>query len=136
MDAEIIGTSTYIAALRNELQSAGRRRRASALVNQKVLFPHRGQATLEPECLELDGWDDRGAIRISPSSVFRITRQFDSEYGAFVGGASSKWGAPVIIELTDGTAMYVLFNHRAFLEKTDNPHWEDLLLTWLRASKG
>ncbi|SMX92513.1 MULTISPECIES: hypothetical protein [unclassified Brevibacterium] len=131
MNTSVIKSTEYIAALRTELIGAGPAKRAVALLNQRTLFPHRGKATLTSGQLELAGWDDRGAIAISPTSVRRVTRQFDSHYGAFVGGASAKWGAPIIIELKDGTALYVLFDHRAFLEKTDNPAWEDALLGWL-----
>lgn len=131
MNTSVNKSSKYIAALRTELTEAGTAKRAAALLNQRALFPHRGTATLTSSQLELADWDDKGAITISPSSVRRITRQFDDHYGAFVGGASAKWGAPIIIELKDGTAVYALFNHRAFLEKTDNPEWEDALLGWL-----
>lgn len=124
-------TSTYVAALRQELSAAGPGKRTAALINQRALFPHRGQAILTPEKFELADWDGHGPISIAPASVSRITRQFDDYYGAFVGGASSKWGAPVIVELKDKTAIYLLFNHRAFMEKTDNPAWEQALLEWL-----
>lgn len=131
MNTSVIKSTEYIAALRTELTDAGPAKRAVALLNQRVLFPHRGKATLTSGQLELADWDDKGAITISPTSVRRVTRQFDNQYGAFVGGASAKWGAPIIIELKDGTVVYALFNHRAFLEKTDNPEWEDALLGWL-----
>ncbi|MGO1838244.1 hypothetical protein [Microbacterium sp.] len=131
MNASTIRSSEYIAALRTELADAGPAKRAAAMINQRALFPHRGQATLTADQLELANWDGQGSIVISQTSVRRVTRQFDKHYGAFVGGASAKWGAPIIIELKDGTVIYVLFNHRAFLEKTDNPEWEDTLLEWL-----
>lgn len=130
MNSSIIRSSEYIAALRTELSDAGPAKRAAALINQRALFPHRGKAILTAPQLELTSWDTKGSITLSPTSVRRVTRQFDKHYGAFIGGASAKWGAPVIIELKDGTVMYILFNHRAFLEKTDNPDWEDALLEW------
>lgn len=123
-------SGNYVAALRTELTDAGSGRRALALLNQRVLFPHRGTANLFQDELELDGWDERGSIAVIRGSVSRIARQFDDRYGAFIGGGSSRWGAPVIIELQDGTALYLLFNHRTFLEKTDNPEWEAALLEW------
>lgn len=131
MNTSVNKSTQYIAALRTELTDAGPAKRAAALINQRVLFPHRGKATLTSGQLELANWDDKGAITIRPTSVRRVTRQFDKHYGAFVGGASAKWGAPIIIELKDGTVVYALFNHRAFLEKTDNPEWEEALLEWL-----
>ncbi|CAM5372664.1 hypothetical protein [Corynebacterium variabile] len=130
---EYIHASSYVAALRSELGDAGTGRRMTALLNQKVLFPHRGQATLDPTVLTLGTWNDGADLRITKDAVSRITRQFDDYYGAFVGGASSAWGAPVIIEFTDGTAVYVLFDHRTFLEKTDNRNWEADLLRWMSA---
>ncbi|MGO3053531.1 MULTISPECIES: hypothetical protein [Micrococcales] len=126
-----VKSAKYIAALRTELSDARATKRAAALINQRALFPHRGQATLTAEQLEFSDWGRQGSITIARESVRRVTRQFDQHYGAFVGGASAKWGAPIIIELKDGVVIYVLFNHRAFLEKTDNPEWEEALLKWL-----
>lgn len=123
----------YLAALRSELGDNGAARRATALLNQRVLFPHRGEAVLDEEALHLSTWTDDTDLTITRDTVSRITRQFDDFYGAFVGGGSSAWGAPVIIEFTDGTAIYLLFDHKAFLEKTTNPSWEKELLSWLSA---
>ncbi|MGO3325117.1 hypothetical protein [Gordonia sp. (in: high G+C Gram-positive bacteria)] len=131
MTLDVIDAASYLAALRSELQESGRGRRFTALLSQKVLFPHRGRAKLTPGYLTLSEWDRQGQLQIAPEEVRRVTRQFDSQYGAFVGGASSKWGAPVIMDLDDGRSIYFLFDHRSFLEKTDNPHWEDILLAWL-----
>ena len=86
---------------------------------------------MTPDYLTLSEWNSQGPLQILPEAVLRVTRQFDSQYGAFVGGASSKWGAPVIVDLDDERSIYFLFDHRPFLEKTNNPHWEDLLLAWL-----
>lgn len=131
MNSSTTTSAHYVAALRSELSEAGGARRAMALINQRALFPHRGTATLTRDQLELSEWGPQGAITIAKDSVSRITRQFDEDYGAFVGGGSAKWGGPVILELRDGTALYLLFDHRAFLEKTDNPAWEKRLLEWL-----
>lgn len=128
-----IRRSSYVAALRSELGSSTPARRATALINQRVLFPHRGDAVLDDSELSLTSWNNDGDLLITRDVISRVTRQFDDFYGAFVGGGSSSWGAPVIIEFTDGTAVYLLFDHQSFLEKTTNPAWEKDLLAWLSA---
>ena len=92
---ESVRTSTCVAALRSELGDAGTGRRMTALLNQKVLFPHRGQATLDGTALTLGSWNNGTDLSITKDAVSRITQQFDDYYGAFVGGASSARGAPV-----------------------------------------
>lgn len=122
---------SYIAATVEELTSAGAGRRVGAVFNQRVLFPHRGQAELTRTGLVLAGWSGRVNKVIEASGVARIQRRFTPQYGRFLGGGSAEWGAPVIITETTGTEVYLLFDHHAFLEKSSNVDWHLDLITWL-----
>lgn len=122
---------SYIAATAEELTTAGVGRRVRAVFNQRVLFPHRGQAELTRDGLVLGHWSGREDKVIEAAGVARIQRRFTSRYGRFLGGGSAEWGAPVIITETSGAEVYLLFDHHAFLEKSSNVDWHLDLLTWL-----
>lgn len=109
-------------------------RRWAAVINQRVLFRHRGTAELLSDRLVLGGWD-RADLVIGAEQVSRIQRTFTSLYGRFVGGGSAEWGAPVIIDTAPDLQIYLLFDHRAFLEKSSNVDWHLDLITW-RAHHG
>jgi len=120
----------YIAATATELSSAGPLKRFAALVNQRVLFGHRGEAELLSDRLELRGWNGSDALVVRPSAITAMRRTFTSLYGRFVGGGSAEWGAPVIISRASGPDIYLLFDHRAVLEKSSNVDWHVKLVRW------
>lgn len=122
---------SYIAATAEELATAGAGRRVGAVFNQRVLFPHRGQAELTADGLVLEHWEGRDDKLIEAAGVARVQRRFTSRYGRFLGGGSAEWGAPVIITETSGAEIYLLFDHHAFLEKSSNVDWHLDLITWL-----
>jgi hypothetical protein len=121
---------SYIAATVGELDSAGIAARTAAVFNQRVLFPHRGRAELLADRLVLRGWDRNQALIIEAAQVTKIRRMFTGSYGRFLGGGSAEWGAPIIISRVTGDEIYVLFDHRAFLEKSSNVDWHLDLLGW------
>lgn len=133
---------TYIAATARELSTAGAGRRWAAVVNQRVLFRHRGQAELKPDRLVLADWGETDLV-VRTEQVTRIRRTFTSLYGRFLGGGSAEWGAPVIIDVAPDQQsapdlqIYLLFDHRAFLEKSSNVDWHLDLISWLeRGARG
>lgn len=134
-DQDRLCNSPYIAATAQELTSAGPLRRAAAVINQRVLFPHRGHAILRTDQLDLSVWDDDGTLVIAAKDVVRIDRRFTSLYGRFLGGGSAEWGAPVIITEKSERQTYLLFNHQAFLEKSSNVDWHLDLLSWWNAGR-
>lgn len=123
-------TGTYIAATTQELINCGIGRRMAAVINQRVLFGHRGRAALLPDRLVLSNWTSAADLVVTADQVSTIRRTFTSHYGRFVGGGSAEWGAPVIITENSGLETYLLFDHRAFLEKSSNVEWHLDLLTW------
>ena len=126
---------TYIAATAEELITAGVGKRLAAVINQRVLFRHRGQAELLPDRLVLGGWDGVGSLVIRPSRVTGIQRRFTTHYGRFLGGGSAEWGAPVILDVGSDLTVYLLFDHRAFLEKSSNVDWHLELIMWMERSR-
>ncbi|PSK97691.1 hypothetical protein CLV63_10784 [Murinocardiopsis flavida] len=131
MSEQILRTSHYIAATADELRAAGPAAKVAAAIDQRVLFPHRGEAHLKPERLVFTGWDGDADVTVHRSEVTAVAREFTGLYGRFLGGGSKEWGAPIVLTLTEGAQVYALFDHRAFLEKTDNPDWERELRAWL-----
>jgi hypothetical protein len=121
----------YIAATDTELRNAGVASRGMALLNQRVLFRHRGEASLRPGRLELRGWEGGDPLVVTPGDLADVQRTFTELYGRFVGGGSAEWGAPIILSRTESRpALYLLFEHRAFLEKSANVEWHLALLEW------
>lgn len=102
----------------------------AAVINQRVLFGHRGHAELLPHRLLLRNWTEGDDLEIAADHVATIQRKFTSHYGRFLGGGSAEWGAPVIITEESGREIYLLFDHRAFLEKSSNVEWHLDLVTW------
>lgn len=121
----------YIAATDAELKEAGFVTRGIALINQRVLFRHRGEASLRPGRLELRDWDRGDSLVVTPGDLTGVQRTFTELYGRFVGGGSAEWGAPIILSRTEGHPdLYLLFEHRVFLEKSTNVEWHVALLEW------
>ena len=128
---------TYIGATTRELTTAGPGRRLAAVINQRVLFRHRGRAELRADRLVLHRWSGTTDLTIRADQLTSIERRFTSHYGRFLGGGSAEWGAPVILHATavDG-GVYLLFDHRAFLEKSSNVDWHLDLVTWRERCRG
>lgn len=125
----------YIAATTQELITAGFAKRMAAVINQRVLFGHRGHAELLPRRLVLHTWTEADDLEVDADDVTAIDRKFTHQYGRFLGGGSAEWGAPVIIREESGREIYLLFDHRALLEKSSNVEWHlDLLAWWERSS--
>jgi hypothetical protein len=123
----------YIAATDAELKNAGLASRGMALLNQRVPFRHRGEASLRPGRLELRDWQGGEPLIVTPGDLTDVQRAFTELYGRFVGGGSAEWGAPIILSRTESRpALYLLFEHRAFLEKSANVEWHLALLEWRR----
>lgn len=123
----------YIAATDAELKNAGLASRGMALLNQRVLFRHRGEASLRPGRLELRDWHGGEPLVVTPGDLTDVQCTFTELYGRFVGGGSAEWGAPIILSRTESRpALYLLFEHRAFLEKSANVEWHLALLEWRR----
>jgi len=129
-EQRVIRHGAYIAATAEELAAVGFARRWAAAVNQRVLFGHRGDAELATDGLVLGGWTRSGPLTIARADITGLKREFTRLYGRFLGGGSAEWGAPIIISRSSGPDVYLLFDHRAFLEKSSNVEWHLALLSW------
>ncbi len=131
MTDDIRRDGTYIAATDTELREAGFASRGIALLNQRVLFRHRGEASLRPGRLELRDWHRGESLLVTPEDLTDVQRTFTKLYGRFVGGGSAEWGAPIILSRNENRPeLYLLFEHHAFLEKSTNVEWHLALLEW------
>jgi len=120
----------YIAATADELAAATFTRRWAAAINQRVLFGHRGDADLAADGLVLHGWKRSAPLTVAREEITSLKREFTRLYGRFLGGGSAEWGAPIIISRVSGPDIYLLFDHRAFLEKSSNVEWHAALHSW------
>jgi hypothetical protein len=128
--AEYIGTTTSF------LRSTSKVDYAKAMINQKVLFPHRGTAILHGDRLVLTDWGGEGSdVSIYPGQIDRISNEFTQHYDRFIGGGVRKFGAPIIVHQTDGEQVYLLLNYRWFWERTDNVRWFAMLTEWHRVAR-
>jgi hypothetical protein len=127
---QVMRHGAYIAATAEELAAATFARRWAAAINQRVLFGHRGNAELSADGLVLRGWKQSEALTIERADITGLRREFTRLYGRFLGGGSAEWGAPIIISRVSGPDIYLLFDHRAFLEKSSNVEWHVALLSW------
>jgi hypothetical protein len=126
----VIRHGVYLAATAEELAAVPFGRRLAAAVNQRVLFGHRGDADLTADGLVLRGWQRSEPLTIAREEITSLKREFTRLYGRFLGGGSAEWGAPIVIARVSGPDIYLLFEHRAFLEKTSNVEWHLALLSW------
>jgi hypothetical protein len=129
-EQRVIRHGAYIAATAEELSAAAFTRRLAAAINQRVLFRHRGKADLTADRLALHGWTRSEPLTLARADITGLKREFTALYGRFVGGGSAEWGAPIIISRVSGPDVYLLFDHRAFLEKTSNVEWHLALRSW------
>jgi hypothetical protein len=127
---QVIRHGAYIAATAEELAAATFARRWAAAINQRVLFSHRGNADLAADGLVLHGWKRSEPLTVARADITSLSREFTRLYGRFLGGGSAEWGAPIIISRVSGPDIYLLFDHRAFLEKSSNVEWHAALLSW------
>jgi hypothetical protein len=127
---QVIRHGAYIAATAEELAAVTLARRWAAAINQRVLFRHRGIAELAADGLVLRGWKRSEPLTIAREDIAGLKREFTRLYGRFLGGGSAEWGAPIIISRVSGPDIYLLFDHRAFLEKSSNVEWHAALLSW------
>jgi hypothetical protein len=126
----VIRHGAYIAATAEELTAVTFPRRLAAAINQRVLFCHRGDADLTADVLVLRGWQRSEPLTIARDEITSLKREFTRLYGRFLGGGSAEWGAPIVLSRVSGPDIYLLFDHRAFLEKTSNVEWHVALLSW------
>jgi hypothetical protein len=125
-----IAAAEYIGSTAVELAAKRRGDRVAAGVDQRVLFARRGRITLTVDALRLEGWGEQGDLFLHPADVLGVANRFTALYGRFAGGLLNA-GKPLILETTVGE-IYLMVDHRTFMETTDNRRWAALIETWRR----
>jgi hypothetical protein len=119
----------YIGSTTEELAAKRRGDRIAAGVDQKVLFPRRGVITLFPDRLVLSGWNDTGDLVLRPAEVLSIENRFTDLYGRLLGGLLNA-GKPLVVRTSTAGEIYLMVDHKTFMETTDNRRWARLLDSW------
>jgi hypothetical protein len=127
---DAIAVAEYIGSTTAELAVKRRGERVAAGVDQKVLFQRRGRIALTPGQLLLEGWGDGSDLVLHPSDVTGVENRFTDLYGRFLGGLLNA-GKPLILQTTVGE-IYLMVDHRTFMETTDNRRWAALIENWRR----
>ncbi|MFC4909486.1 hypothetical protein [Actinomadura gamaensis] len=125
-----LAQAPYIGCTTVELRSRRRGDRIAAGVDQSVLFPRRGEVELHADRLVLRGWGDGGALVLRPSDVTSVANEYTELYGRFVGGLLNA-GRPLILGTVPAGEIYLMIDHRTFMETTDNRRWAKLIRKWL-----
>ena len=119
----------YIGSTTAELAAKRRGDRIAAGADQKVLFPRRGAIALFPDRLVLKGWNDAGDLMLRPAEVVSIENRFTDLYGRFLGGLLDA-GKPLVVRTSTVGEIYLMVDHKTFMETTDNRRWARLLDSW------
>ncbi|MGI5126095.1 hypothetical protein ACQEVB_04700 [Pseudonocardia sp. CA-107938] len=125
----VIAVADYIGCTAAELAAKRRGDRIAAGVDQKVLFHRRGRITLTSGRLLLEGWGDEDLV-LQPADVTAVENRFTDLYGRFIGGLLNA-GKPLILTTPVGE-IYLMIDHRTFMETTDNRRWTMLINAWRR----
>lgn len=128
-EAALVAEGEYKGTSAEDLAAKKRGDRMAAGVDQSVLFPRRGTLRLRPGQLVLTGWGHSGDLSLEPGQVTGVERKYTDLYGRFVGGLLDS-GKPIILNTTAVGSIYLLVNHKTFMETTQNKKWEDLINQW------
>jgi hypothetical protein len=119
---------SYHAATIDELRKNHAIRRTAAFVDQRVLFPHRGQIELSGESLTLVSWRT-----LAPGDVFNVSMDFLPEYSRVAAGGSrggfpsfgvlKRLGAPLVLDLTTGERIALLIGYTWWSGTTKDTAW-------------
>ncbi|MFJ4205718.1 hypothetical protein ACIP2Y_39635 [Streptomyces sviceus] len=128
-----LAEADYIGATAHELSEKRAGAKIAAGVSQRTLFQRRGRIILHPDLLVLTGWSDNGDLTLTRADITAAETRFTHLYGRFLGGLLNA-GQPLILNTTNASAdeVYLLINHRGFLETTDDRAWEKRIERWRR----
>ncbi|MEV0400565.1 hypothetical protein [Actinoallomurus sp. NPDC050550] len=127
-----LAEARYIGCTADELTTRKKGDRLAAGIDQSVLFHRRGSATLHEDRLVLSDWADTGDLVLRPVDVISVTNEYTKLYGRFIGGLLNA-GKPLIMGTTKAGEIYLMVNHKTFMETTDNRKWTQLIKTWLNS---
>ncbi|MFI1507749.1 hypothetical protein [Streptomyces sp. NPDC020597] len=128
-----LAEADYIGATAHELSEKRAAAKITAGISQKTLFQRRGRIILHPGLLVLTGWSDTGDLTLTRADVTAVATRFTHVYGRFLGGLLNA-GRPLILNTAHASAgeVYLLVDHRGFLETTDDRAWAERIERWRR----
>ncbi|PPS70175.1 MULTISPECIES: hypothetical protein [Streptomyces] len=128
-----LAEADYIGATAHELGEKRAAAKIAAGISQRTLFQRRGRIILHPDLLVLTGWSDNGDLTLTRADITAAHTRFTHLYGRFLGGLLNA-GQPLILNTTNASAdeVYLLINHRGFLETTDDRAWAKRIERWRR----
>lgn len=119
---------TFHAATADELRKTTALRRLWAIVDQRVLFAHRGEIELSEGLLRLGSWKS-----LTPDDVLDVSMGYLPEYGRFAAGGArggfpsfgvfKRLGAPLILDLRTGERIFVLIGFTWWSGTTKDTDW-------------
>lgn len=118
----------YCAATVDELRKNSPARRVAAIVNQRLLFPHRGTLELTSSRLAFGSWRS-----LTPGEITQVSMGFLPEYGRIAAGgarggfpsfgAFKRLGAPLVLDLRTGERVVLLIGYTWWSGATENANW-------------
>ncbi|MFI8534977.1 hypothetical protein ACIGMX_32610 [Streptomyces aquilus] len=128
-----LAEADYLGATARELSEKRAGAKVAAGISQKTLFQRRGRIILRPDLLVLTGWSDNDDLTLTRADITAAETRFTHLYGRFLGGLLNA-GQPLILTTTHASAdeVYLLINHRGFLETTDDRAWAQRIAQWRR----
>jgi hypothetical protein len=129
----------YRGATEDELRLAGNAKRALALADQSLLFPHQGLFELRDDTMVLGDWRT-----IARSQVTGVDLAFTAVYSRWLAagargnypsfGAFGSLGKPLIVRIVDGAPLYLLLEFSRLTGINRNRKWYPLVVGWLNGS--
>lgn len=136
-EPEDLARGDYHAATVDELRKNSSLRRAIAIVDQRLLFPHRGRLELTPDRLTLDSWKS-----LTPDDVYNVSMGFLPEYGRIAAGGArggfpsfgvlKRLGAPLVLDLKTGERVVLVIGYTWWSGSTKNTSWLPVLETFAK----
>ena len=130
----LIANGAYIGATADELTRKTGSDKLAAGVSQKALFLRRGEISLYPDRLVLDGWGDDTDLVLRQRDISGVEVKFTDLYGRFIGGLLNA-GKPLIVTVPTIGELYLLIDRKEVMETTDDRRWAKLLVEWLAAAR-
>jgi hypothetical protein len=130
-----LAAGSYVGSPAEELAGRKRGHRIAAGVDQRVLFSRTGRLELYPDRLVIGGWHGGADLVLRPEEVRSAANEYTDLYGRFVGGLLNS-GRPLIVETVTAGEIYLMVDHKTFLETTANRKWTRLLKSWLVSDDG
>lgn len=129
----------FCAATIDELRDTSAMRRWAALVDQRLLFPHRGSIELTADHLDLGAWRC-----LHPADIRAVSVNYVAEFSRFAAGGTRggfpslgnirKLGAPLILDLASDERLVVLIDYTLWSGTNKAASWEPAIREFLGRS--